>query len=242
MGMDGDHPTRMQRGADRSLSNMSVTPADVERRLEGRDWPADGLTMVGMKRLDNVQMCIEGVLADRVPGDLVETGVWRGGTAMFMRAVLKAHGVTDRLVFAADSFEGLPVPDPAQYPVDEGSRFHESEYLAVPLETVKENFARYDLLDDQVRFVKGWFRDTMPALAGQQWALIRLDGDMYESTMTVLDHLYPGLAPGGYLIVDDYGIGPCRQAVDDYRAAHAIREEIVPVDWTGVYWRKRGDV
>jgi O-methyltransferase len=65
---------------------------------------------------------------------------------------------------------------------------------------------------------------------------------MYESTMTVLDHLYPGLAPGGYLIVDDYGIRPCRQAVDDYRAAHAIREGIVPVDWTGVYWRKRGDV
>jgi hypothetical protein len=155
MGMDGGHPTRMQRGADRSLANMSVTAADVQRRLEGRDWPADGLTMVGMKRLDNVQMCIERVLADRVPGDLVETGVWRGGTAMFMRAVLKAHGVTDRLVFAADSFEGLPVPDPAEYPVDEGSRFHESEYLAVPLETVKENFARYDLLDDQVRFVKG---------------------------------------------------------------------------------------
>jgi hypothetical protein len=144
LGMDVEQPThakRRSRDLDRSLASMEVRPADVRRRLEGRDWPAHGLTMVGRKRLDNVQECIERMLADDVPGDLIETGVWRGGTAMLMRAVLKAHGVTDRVVFAADSFEGLPVPDTAEFPVDEDCHLHEWEYLAVSLDEVRENFA-----------------------------------------------------------------------------------------------------
>jgi O-methyltransferase len=239
MGMDSAYPTEMQKSVDKSLARMSVVPANLRKRVEGRDWPAIGLTMVGKKRLDNVQQCVERVLEDGVPGDLVETGVWRGGTAMLMRAVLKAHSVKDRLVFAADSFEGLPVPDADKFPVDAGCHLHEWEYLAVSLEEVKANFARFGLLDDQVRFVKGWFRDTMPALSGHPWAVIRLDGDMYESTMTVLENLYPDLSLGGYLIVDDYRIRRCRTAVEDYRRARGIQEEIEAVDWTGAYWRKR---
>jgi O-methyltransferase len=241
MGMDSGHPTQVQQTFDGSMRKTAVVPAIVEHRLAGMDWPARGLTMVGKKRLDNVQHCIERVLEDGVPGDLVETGVWRGGTAMFMRAVLKAHSVTDRVVCAADSFEGLPAPDADRFPADEGSPLHEWEFLAVPLEEVKGNFDRYGLLDDQVRFVKGWFRDTMPALAGRPWAIIRLDGDMYESTMTVLENLYADLSPGGYLIVDDYSIVSCRTAVEDFRRAHGVEEEIEPIDWTGVYWRKRRD-
>jgi hypothetical protein len=248
IGMNVEVPTMMEKSAvagrkgdDRSMASMSVVPANVEKRLLGRDWPADGLTMVGKKRLDNVQECIERVLEDGVPGDLVETGVWRGGAAMLMRAVLKAHSVTDRLVFAADSFAGLPVPDVEEFPVDENCHLHEWEYLSVSLEEVQANFDRYGLLDDQVRFVKGWFRDTMPTLSGHQWAVIRLDGDMYESTMTVLEHLYPNLADGGYLIVDDYRLKRCRAAIEDYRRAHGIQEEIQPIDGTGAYWRKGGD-
>ncbi len=108
-------------------------------------------------------------------------------------------------------------------------------------ETVAEHFQRFGLLDDQVRFVKGWFRDTMPTLADHKWAIIRLDGDMYESTMNVLENLYPGLSPGGYVIVDDYhAIPACRQAIGDYRDAHGIEEEIHQIDWTGSYWRKSG--
>ena len=213
----------------------------MELRLEGRDLPPNALTMVGMKRLDNVQACIEDVLADDVPGDLVETGVWRGGTSIFMRAVLKAHGVTDRVVFVADSFEGLPPPDPERFPADSRSGLHKHAFLAVSQETVAEHFERFGLLDDQVRFVKGWFRDTMPTLADHQWAIIRMDGDMYESTMNVLENLYPGLSPGGYVIVDDYhAIPSCRQAVGDYRVAHGIEDEIHRIDWTGTYWRKSG--
>jgi hypothetical protein len=212
---------------------------NMEKRLEGRDWPANGYTMVGMKRLDNVQKCIEDVLADGVPGDLVETGVWRGGTSIFMRAVLKAHGVEDRTVFVADSFEGLPAPDAETFPHDAKSRLHNYEFLAVSQETVAEHFGRFGLLDDQVEFVKGWFRDTMPSLAGRTWAVIRLDGDMYESTISVLENLYPGLSPGGYVIVDDYhSLAHCRKAVHDYREAHGIDGEIHQIDWTGAYWRK----
>ena len=143
-------------------------------------------------------------------------------------------------MWAADAFQGLPPPDAAKYPSDRRSRHHEARELAVSLEAVQANFARYGLLDDQVRFLKGWFRDTLPAARIERLAVLRLDGDMYESTSNALASLYPKLSPGGYLIVDDYGaVGACRQAVEDYRGAHGITEEIRPIDWTGVYWQRR---
>ena len=91
-----------------------------------------------------------------------------------------------------------------------------------------------------MQLVEGWFRDTLPPLRGREWALVRLDGDMYESTMDGLTNLYPGLAPGGFLIVDDYGLPPCREAVEDYRREHGITEKVHKIDWVGAYWRKRG--
>lgn len=208
-------------------------------RAEGRDWPARAHTMVGRKRLDNVQFCVEDALARGVPGDLMETGVWRGGVVILMRAILKAHGVADRRVWAADSFEGLPPPDAEKYPLDAPLQLNKFKQLAVSLEQVQENFRRYGLLDGQVRFLKGWFRDTLPSAPIEHLAVLRLDGDLYESTMDALTSLYPKLEPGGYIIIDDYNdIAACRQAVTDYRDRHGIAAEIVPVDWTGVYWRK----
>jgi O-methyltransferase len=197
--------------------------------------------MIGLKRLDNLQTCVERVLHEGVPGDLIETGVWRGGATIFMRAILTAYGVKDRQVWVADSFEGLPLPDPEKYPEDEGDEFHtpELEILAVPLEEVRDNFRGYGLLDEQVRFLRGWFRDTLPEAPIKSLAVLRLDGDMYESTMDALVNLYPKLSPGGYCIVDDYGaIEACRQAVHDYRDAHDIGEEIIPIDWSGIFWRR----
>jgi O-methyltransferase len=222
-----------------TLTDYHYERADPGVREEGRDWPSRGCTMIGLKRLDNVQYCIEDVLARGVPGDLMETGVWRGGATIFMRAVLKAHDVTDRRVWVADSFEGLPPPDP-RYAADIGDIHHTFSQLVVPLETVRGNFERFGMLDDQVRFLKGWFRDTLPSAPIEQLAVLRLDGDMYESTMDALTNLYPKLAPGGYLIVDDYGWVPnCRQAVDDFRRSNGIDEEIHWVDFTGVYWQRR---
>ena len=202
------------------------------------EWPVEAVTMVGLERLDNVRACVEDVLARGVPGDLIETGVWRGGTTIFMRGILAAHGDRERSVWVADSFQGLPAPAPG-YPVDEGDRLHEYAYLAVSEEEVRANFARYGLLDDRVRFLPGWFSDTLPALTDARFAVVRLDGDMYESTIVALESLYPRLSIGGYLIVDDYGaLETCRRAVTDYRERNGIDEELVPIDWTGVFCRK----
>jgi O-methyltransferase len=195
--------------------------------------------MIGLRRLDNLQRCIEDVLRSEVPGDLIETGVWRGGATIFMRAVLKAYGVADRTVWVADSFQGLPKADPELFPSDAEDALWKAQELAVPLEQVRANFARYGLLDDQVRFLPGWFRDTLSGAPIARLAILRLDGDMYESTMDALKALYPKLALGGYVIVDDYGaVRGCRQAVNDFREAQGITEPIEEVDWTGVYWRR----
>jgi len=214
-------------------------PPDRRARMEGMDWPSVGHTMIGRKRLDNIQFCVEDVLTRGVPGDLMETGVWRGGASIFMRAVLQAHGAGDRHVWVADSFAGLPPPDTSKYPQDTGIDLYLESALAISLEVVQANFARYDLLDPQVHFLKGWFRDTLPQAPNGSLAVLRLDGDLYESTMDSLVNLYPKLSVGGYVIVDDYGaVDACRQAVADYRRMQGIDDGIVTVDWAGSYWRR----
>lgn len=213
-------------------------PFDSCRRAEGRDVPAVAHTMIGLDRLDNLQDCLEQIIQDDVPGDCIETGVWRGGASIFMRAVLKAHGIVDRTVWVADSFAGLPPPN-AEYPRDARSRLHECPQLAISLAEVQANFERYGLLDHHVRFLKGWFCDTLPRAPIESLALMRLDGDMYQSTWDALDALYPRLSVGGFVVVDDYGALPaCAHAVHDYRARHGIIDTIHTIDWSGVYWRR----
>ena len=214
-------------------------PYDFEARRAGHDWPPYYTwfphTMISLKRLDNIQSCIEDVLAQSVPGDFIETGVWQGGAAIYMRAVLKAYDVTDRIVWAADSFQGLPRGNPEKYKEDVGAE----GVLAVSLDDVRANFSSYGLLDEQVRFLKGWFSETLPTAPISALAVARLDGDMYDSTMDALKNLYPKLSIGGYLIIDDYGEVPaCRDAVDDYRKAHNIQEQLRWIDSTGVYWQR----
>ena len=204
------------------------------------------VSMLPLSRLDNLQACIVDVVARGVPGDLIETGVWRGGATIFMRGALKALGATGRNVWVADSFEGLPEPDADKYPLE--AKTHHGPvmakafaHFAASLEDVRRNFAAYGLLDEQVKFLKGWFKDTLPAAPITQLSILRLDGDYYESTLDALTHLYPKLSVGGYAIVDDYGEDAwtyCRKAVDDFRAASNITDAIVPVDSKCVYWRR----
>ena len=241
--------SRSSFGSGASGGEASLYLDLIKRSLTGRlsdegelrrlDRPTSARTMIGRERLDNLQFCVERALDDRVPGDLIETGVWRGGSTIFMRAILKARDVTDRRVWVADSFEGLPPPDPEKFPEDDGDVLYTKKILSVSLEEVKNNFRRYGLLDGQVEFLKGWFRDTLPDAPVEKLAVARLDGDMYESTIDALVNLYPKLSPGGFLIVDDYGgIEACRKAVHDYRDRHGIKEEIIRIDWNGVYWRR----
>jgi O-methyltransferase len=215
-----------------------VRRGDPTARGEGRDWPPTAETMIGTARLANVLECCITAVADGVSGDFAETGVWRGGTTILMRAVLAALGDPDRLVWVADSFQGLPVPDPERYPADAGIDWSDVGVLQVDADAVRANFARYGLLDDRVRFLEGWFRDTLPNAPVDRLAVLRLDGDLYESTMDALVALEPKVSPGGFVIVDDYGgWEPCRAAVDDYRSERGITAPLHAVDWTGVWWR-----
>lgn len=214
-------------------------PADLTARAEGRDLPSEAETMVGLRRLDHLQRCIVDILRHDVPGDLIETGVWRGGASIFMRAALGAYSDNDRVVWVADSFAGLPKPEPGTYPHDRGDSHWTAAALAVSRQAVEANFERYGLLDDQVRFLEGWFKDTLPTAPIKNLAIIRLDGDMYQSTIEALQALYPKLSIGGHLIVDDYGAIPaCRQAVEDFRAERGISEAVEAIDWTGVSWKR----
>lgn len=208
------------------------------RRVEGKDFSDVAHSMLSLKRLDNVHTCIETILRDGVQGDFIETGVMRGGTVILMRAILKAHGVTDRIVWAADSFAGLPAPDLEKYPEDAGAEWHLRPLTEVGVDHVRRNFQRYGLMDDQVKFIKGWFRDTLATAPVEQLAILRLDGDLYESTMDAIVPLYPKLSPGGFVIVDDYNLPMCQKAIDEYRQQHGITDTIVPIDDAGVYWRK----
>jgi len=186
-----------------------------------------------------IQKCADDVLSKGIPGDFIETGVWRGGATIFMRAMLKAYGVDDRVVWVADSFDGCPKPDVEKCPDDTGDILYTSRELAISIEKVRENFRKYGLLDGQVRFLKGWFKDTLPNAPIKKIALMRLDGDMYESTMDALTSLYPKLSIGGYVIIDDYGaMETCKKAVSDFRNARGITDTLVKIDWAGVYWQR----
>lgn len=207
-------------------------------REQGWDWPSAAPSMIGLERMENVRSECERVIQAKIPGDFMETGVWRGGAVMMMRAVLKGYGITDRRVIAADSFAGLPPPTPHVTP-DAGAEFHTWTDFAVSLDEVKKNFARYGLLDHQVVFLEGLFKDTLPTAPVSQLAILRLDGDMYESTRDGIVHLYPKLARGGTLIADDYFLFDAhRKAIDEYRAGHGITDEIVRIDQWGAYWVK----
>lgn len=202
-----------------------------------RNFTEFSLTLVGRKRLDHLQDCIRSVLDEEVPGDLLEAGVWRGGCSIFMRAVLEAFECRDRKVWLADSFAGLPVSDEL---ADRAFAMDSSllPVLAVSEDEVERNFRRFGLFDSQVVFLPGWFEDSLPATETGPLSILRVDCDLYASTMTVLDQLYPRLSPSGWIIIDDYGIlPPCRQAVDDFRACEGIKAPMEAIDDHAVAWR-----
>jgi O-methyltransferase len=213
-------------------------PVDNAQRALGRDWPAHGLTMIGRRRLDHLQELVERVVQKNVKGDLIEAGVWRGGASLLMKAVLDAYGDRKRRVVLADSFRGLPPPAKPRGDIADG--FHRfNNYLGVPRKVVESHFERYGLLDDRVEFVEGLFAKTMPTLTGRRWSLIRLDGDLYESIMPPLEHLYNGLSRGGFVVIDDYGpIPQARDAVDEFRQRARITTPLHDIDGNASFWCK----
>lgn len=222
----------------KKLIITGINKDGLKQREVGLGWPINGYSMVGLKRLNNIQYCIDEVVKNKVEGDFIETGVWRGGSCIFAKALFTIYN-EDRKVWVADSFAGLPKPNTELYPEDEGDDLYSLEQLRISEDQVKDNFKRFNLLDDNVKFLKGWFKDTLPTAPIEKLAIVRLDGDMYESTMDGLVNLYHKLSIGGFIIIDDYGVIPaCKKAVHDFREKHGIREEIIDIDGSGYYWKK----
>jgi O-methyltransferase len=215
-------------------------PFEPERRRLGKDIPEQAHTMIGLRRLRHLRVVVEDVLRKGIPGDLIEAGVWRGGACILMAGVLEAWGDTQRKVIAADSFAGLPPPD-SRYAKDALTtfNFHLRPELAVGAAQVQANFERYGLWGPRVMLLEGLFCDTLPACPSPSIAVLRMDGDLYSSTMDTLVHLYDRVSPGGYVISDDYGVViDARRAVLDFRAQRGITAEMIRIDDDAVYWRK----
>lgn len=203
--------------------------------IDGRVIPPTALTMIGMPRLNNFQWCIEQAIKNEIEGDIIETGVWRGGACILATAIVKENK-SNKIVYVADSFEGLPKPD-KKYKADIGDNHHTLEYLKVGLDEVKSNFKKYGFVEGVV-FIKGFFSESLKKVPFKKLSVLRLDGDMYSSTIEVLNLLYDKLSVGGYLIIDDFFLPSCKKAVEDFRANNNIMDEIITIDWTGIYWVK----
>lgn len=207
-----------------------------ECRKIGMDWPADAETMIGHMRLENLYACLKDAIDHNVDGHFIETGVWRGGACIFAKAICDVYA-PHKKVFVADSFCGLPQPDQS-LPGHGECDFWNDAYLKVSRKEVEENFKKYGRLDERVVFVEGWFNETLHLL-DEKFCVIRLDGDLYESTMAALNALYPKLQVGGYVILDEYmKLEGCRAATEVFRWKNNITEGIHVIDHSGAYWKK----
>jgi hypothetical protein len=206
--------------------------------LSNRSFPR---TLIGLAGLDNIEFCAEQIFADGIPGDFLEAGVWQGGASMMMRALQLSHQQENRSVWLADTFDGLPI-NTAEPDIRYGVDFSKENFpiLVAPLRTVSDNFRDLGLLDRNVRFLPGLFAETLPAAHIGPLALLRLDADLYSSTMDALNCLYHRVSPGGFIIVDDYGLPACRQAIDEFRETHSILDPMQWVNETCVFWRRSG--
>lgn len=217
-----------------ALSKRDI-PKHVDHWVEFKDL-GNAFSMIGYQRMTNLENIIQDIIQKNVDGNLIETGVWKGGACMFMKYMLTQLN-SNKKVYVADSFQGLPKPNPEKYIKDLGDIHHTYHFLAIEEDQVKQNFKKFNLLDENVIFLKGWFSETLPKL-DDKFCLLRLDGDMYESTMDALSNLYDKLSTGGYIIIDDYSFPSCAAAVTDFRSKNKINEPIHWIDNSAVYWKK----
>jgi len=225
--------------SSRNFGIYKLINTSKEKRLIGEDWPSQAKTMIGLKRLNNVEFCVNAVLENNVKGDLVETGIWRGGVIIFMKALLELNNIEDRKVWGFDSFEGLPKPNTKEYPQDTGHKLHDIKLLSSSKEEVLKNFKLYEVDTKNVLLEKGWFKDTLPNNKIGQISVLRLDGDLFESTWLALKYLYPKVSEMGYIIIDDYhAFESCKKAVDKYIEMNNINASLKEIDNESVYWKK----
>ena len=226
-----------------AVNQLQKGPFDARLRSRGLDWPAHGLTMVGRMRLENIERLLFDAIAAQVPGDFVECGVWRGGSSLFARGVLKALNVHDRRVHLVDSFEGLPKASQEK----DRDVWSKMDFLKVSLEEVQEPFRQLGLLDHGVAFHKGFFQHSLPPLRKQllanakKIAVLRMDGDMFESTMDILYNLYDLVSVGGCIIIDDFAIREAKEAVETFLKHHGVIVDYIAIDESSSYFCKESE-
>ena len=218
-----------------TVAEKQICPA-LEVRENGQDWPVTGESMIGLKRMNQLHSALDQITLDSTPGDIVETGVWRGGAVIFCASYLDTYGITDRKIFACDSFMGLPTPD-ERYPADVGDTHFTFDVLKVSIQDVSRNLEKYGVNTKNVILVKGWFEDTLPRLETECISILRLDGDMYSSTIQALEALYQKVAKGGFVIIDDYSLEGARKAVQDFFGSDKM-PKIQNIDDSSAFFRK----
>tara|TARA_R110000868_G_scaffold177772_2_gene416819 strand:+ start:8205 stop:9434 length:1230 start_codon:yes stop_codon:yes gene_type:complete len=185
------------------------------------------LTMLSGECIDNIFELIEKT--KDIPGDFLETGIWKGGACIIARTALSP----EKTVYCADSFQGLPPMTHEKDIIDYTTP--NWDYIKVPLEDVKNNFKEFGMTEG-VEFIEGWFSESLKGW-NKPLSILRLDGDMYSSTMDALEHCYFSVSKGGYVIVDDYFIPECAMAIKDFMEKYNLNNELIRINYTSVYWQ-----
>jgi O-methyltransferase len=240
---------------DIETMNIEISKSIPSDKVDSNGDFKNSYTMIGWDRLCNVHSSLDYIRENNIDGDVMETGVWKGGTCIFMAEYIKLYKM-NKNIYVADSFDGLPRPNMTDYEmghqdIELYNEFYNSfksghlddagtsNIFDISIENVKSNFKSFRLLDDNVFFIKGWFKDTMVNNKEiTKLSLLRLDGDLYSSTMDVLNNMYYKVSDKGIIIIDDYGLPRCKEAVINFREENNISNDIISIDTCGVYWYK----
>jgi O-methyltransferase len=193
-------------------------------------------TMTSVERIHALINAVRYIVANRIPGDFVECGVWKGGSIMTMALTLLELGRADRRLFLFDTFNGMTTPgaEDVDYLGQNAREILDSVRCEASQEEVETAISTTGYDRSNIHFVKGPVEETIPEQAPELVALLRLDTDWYESTRHELEHLFPRLAQGGVILIDDYGHWQgARRAVDEYVREHNVRLLLHRIDYTG---------
>lgn len=218
-------------------ADMSVDFAETYAKVRA-------YTMTSAERVFSLCEAVKYIAINKIEGDIVECGVWKGGSMMAVADTLIKHNDVQRHLYLFDTFEGMSEPTDkdvdiagvsAGYLMEHSDKNKdESVWCNAPLDGVKDVLGSSGYPKDQVHFVKGMVETTIPEHAPQKIALLRLDTDWFESTRHELEHLFPRLVKGGVLIIDDYGHWQgARRAVDEYISRNNIALMLNRIDYTG---------
>lgn len=235
---------QLARGLRGRKRRKAVVPPDIDPRWVQTFELVRPFTQTSLERVAALCDAVRYLTHAGIPGDIVECGVWRGGSMMAAARTLLELDATDRELHLFDTYEGMTAPSALDVSLHDvkasdqlaaESRDNPTSVWCVSgLDEVRQNMASTGYPDDRVHYVAGAVEETLPQFAPAHIALLRLDTDWYESTRHELVHLFPRLSPGGVLIIDDYGHWRgARRAVDEYLAAHRVPLLLNRIDYTG---------